>query len=543
MGGRGIACAAAVGFGALLLSCGPALGREFIAPLVHGGDTAAANSVAISPDGASVYVAGLDEKLRGGVTAFARNPATGGLTRLSCIRAGGELGCKRPRGGFEGARDTALAVSGDGRFVALVSAHRAYASGDPARLTTYHRDPQTGSLTFAGCASDPPAPAGCTPSSHIGGATDVTFGPASATLYVLGQGATPTELEPSEGGIAIFALDASGVPTQTGCVTERGADGECIDGIGLDAPRDFSLSRDGRTLDVVGDTIGLASFTVSQDDGALSPAGCLSPRGVSGTGSPHACRPGFDESVQIARGPGGEALVTTLEGIHTIAIPGSGQPRAERCDAILRPACGRPTYVPPLAIDTTVDGRRAFVSSYESSYRDLLFLLAKPRGGRLHKTGCIAHDLRGALGLGCNTGLREITDLAASPDGESVYTVTGNTPLRGLASYGLAAGVVSARATGRGATRVVRVHCSTARRRCRGRVELRLLAHRRVRGRREQELGNLLGTARYGAAPGETLAVTIRLRRPLDGRLRVAVARATDSTGTTRPSVTRVKVR
>ena len=543
MAGRGIACAA-VGIGSLLLSGGSASGRDFLAPLTHGTAKAPARSIAISPDGTDVYVAALDAKLRGGVTTFARDPATGSLTRLSCIRSSGEPGCERPRGGVEGARDTALAVSGDGRFVALASSYRlGRRARYPAGLTIYHRDPGNGSLAFAGCASEPPAPAGCAASSHIAGATHVTFGPASDTVYVLGGGAKATELEPTDAGIAILALDTGGVPVETGCVTERGADGECVDGIGLEASGDFSLSRDGRTLDVVGTAIGVASFSVSPAGGGLTPAGCFSRRDASGTGYRPACERGFSEASRIAPGPGEEMLVTALTGIHTVVRGSAGQPLAMGCQPLRGRRCGSRREPHAGAIASAADGRRGFVSSYAPEYADLLFSLTVRPGGRLRETGCIAHTLRGAVGLGCTTGLRELTGMVASPDGESVYTVTANSPLHGIDSYGLAAGVVSGRAAGRGRARVVRVRCSSTRRHCRGTVELRLLAHRRVRGRREPALGAVIGSGRYSAAPGQTRSVVVGLRRPLDGRLRAALARVTDATGTAGPTVTRMKLR
>ena len=111
-------------------------------------------SVAVSPDGRSVYVA--SEGPTGGIAVFERDPETGDLTQLS-----GTPGCVNDTGGecTDGLAQAlgveTVEVSPDGKAVYALS---------PARdaITLYTRDATSGALTPI------PAPTGCI----VGGAAD-----------------------------------------------------------------------------------------------------------------------------------------------------------------------------------------------------------------------------------------------------------------------------------------------------------------------------------------------------------------------------------
>ena len=96
---------------------------------VNGLDSAVA--VAVTADGAHVYVAG---RFDNAVAAFARNPATGALTFVEATVNG--------VGGVDGLSfDETLALAPDGRHL--------YAAGSSgSKLATFARDPATGRLTF-----------------------------------------------------------------------------------------------------------------------------------------------------------------------------------------------------------------------------------------------------------------------------------------------------------------------------------------------------------------------------------------------------------
>jgi 6-phosphogluconolactonase (cycloisomerase 2 family) len=105
----------------------------------------AATAIAISRDGASLYVASPDSN---SIAAFARDPATGALTSVGCIS------------GDDGAgRDPACAAGHEvdyPQFVAIApdGLHVYVSATDVHTIIILARDPITGALTQSGCVSD-----------------------------------------------------------------------------------------------------------------------------------------------------------------------------------------------------------------------------------------------------------------------------------------------------------------------------------------------------------------------------------------------------
>ncbi len=121
-------------------------------------------AVAVSPDGAHLYVAGSDDNA---VTAFRRNPATGGLTFVEAQvdRTGGVDGLN----GLVGT--SALAISPDG-------AHVYAASAADSAVAVFRRDSATGGLTFIEAQRN-----GGGGVTGLGGAWGVTVSPDGAHVY------------------------------------------------------------------------------------------------------------------------------------------------------------------------------------------------------------------------------------------------------------------------------------------------------------------------------------------------------------------------
>ena len=292
-----------------------------------------ASAVAISPDGRSAYVAGLQD---GGVAIFDRDPTTGELTQKpgtpGCVSSDGSGGTCQV-GVLKGAPSDVL-VSDDGRTV--------YVIGLDGGVSVFDRNPASGELTqkpgAAGCVGS----GGCTPGLAFGDTQSAALSSDGRSLYVTSQFAN---------AIAILDRDpATGELTQkpgsSGCIAETpsGATSACTDGVGLSAPESIKVSRDGSSVySAARISSAVAVFDRNPDTGALvqkpGTAGCISAFGSAG-----ACQVGeglngvetvtitVDDSVYAAgnavafldRDPSSGALSQAPGTAGCIAISGAG---------------------------------------------------------------------------------------------------------------------------------------------------------------------------------------------------------------------------
>ncbi len=104
----------------------------------------AAISVAVSPDGRSLYATGIHDDA---IVRFDRDTATGALTPEDCVDDGrtGDDTCARSRNGLNGAHS--VAITPDGRSVLVASTYDVAVLG-------FDRDPSTGELAPEGCVND-----------------------------------------------------------------------------------------------------------------------------------------------------------------------------------------------------------------------------------------------------------------------------------------------------------------------------------------------------------------------------------------------------
>jgi DNA-binding beta-propeller fold protein YncE len=226
--------------------------------------------VAVSPDGRNVYVGAFAGNA---VLAFARD-AAGGLTQLAdtagCLVDAPTTGCAT---GVALKAPEGLAISDDGSSVYVASA------GSNA-LLTLARDPSTGALAQAadgsGCIAGSPL-AGCTTGVWLAGANAVAVSPGGDDVYVTSLGSdsvTAFTRDPSDGRLT----QQSGT---SACVIHVLAVG-CSLGRALDAPEGLAVSPDGATVYAAAFGTGAVDVLDRSSSGALRQkprrAGCVTAR-------------------------------------------------------------------------------------------------------------------------------------------------------------------------------------------------------------------------------------------------------------------------
>jgi DNA-binding beta-propeller fold protein YncE len=218
-------------------------------------------SVAVSPDGKSVYVASYEA-----VAVFSRS-ASGALSQ-----AGAPAGCVATRDAIDEGLDcaearglgfgTGIVVAPDGQTVAVSSSPILTADFlVDSGVAVFRRNPATGSLGQSagagGCVTDLGAPLGCSHGRGLGTDPNAEYSPNAValgadgkTLYV----ATVRGSGDETGTISTFALGASGTLTQLpgrfGCLGPPG--GGCESVRGMTGSAAVAVSRDGRNVYAAG---------------------------------------------------------------------------------------------------------------------------------------------------------------------------------------------------------------------------------------------------------------------------------------------------
>jgi DNA-binding beta-propeller fold protein YncE len=202
-------------------------------------------SVAVSPDGANVYVV---SDVGNSVAVFSRDASTGALTQLpgtaACVSSTGSGGMCTPDP--LASRLRSVAFSPDGAEVYI-------ASLVPGAVLAFSRSLSNGALTQipgpGGCVSDTGSGGSCADGTALANANGVTVSPDGRSLYVASIDATNAVLafdrDPASGQIAQL-------PGQAGCTSEDGTGGACVDGVGLRLATWPMVTSDGRHVVVTG---------------------------------------------------------------------------------------------------------------------------------------------------------------------------------------------------------------------------------------------------------------------------------------------------
>ncbi|HEU5264368.1 MAG TPA: beta-propeller fold lactonase family protein, partial [Gaiellaceae bacterium] len=223
-------------------------------------------SVAVSPDGKSVYAA---SETSGAIAVFSRESTSGHIAQLTgidgCSSQTGTAGACTDVRALGGA--SAVAVSPDGNNVYVASM-----SSDA--VAVFSRDQSTGTLVqltgAAGCVSETGNGGSCVDGRGLDRARSVAVSLDGKNVYVAAE---------TGDALAVFSRDQStGRLTQlsgiSGCVSESGSGGTCSDGTALDGVRSVVVSPDGTSVYAASFFSGAVSvFSRDETTGALTQAG------------------------------------------------------------------------------------------------------------------------------------------------------------------------------------------------------------------------------------------------------------------------------
>jgi DNA-binding beta-propeller fold protein YncE len=400
------------GAGACLSSSGPCTRATAVEYL---------QSVTISPDGRSAYLAGgtalgqLDRtpdgtlSQRSGATVCFSDQTFG---TASCASG---AGLDDPGG---------VAVSPDGRNVYVASGR----PGGTSAVAVFDRAGD-GALTqkvgLAGCIADVGS-ASCVDGVGLDDAHTVKVSPDGANVYVAGP----------FGGIAVFDRAADGTLTQkpglAGCVSDTGS-GPCADGRGLGYIESLAISPDGRSVYTTARMSEAVAVLDRGADGTLTQkpgvAGCIS---ASTTGGECAFGKAFSGPDSVAVSPDGANVYVGADGSDAVssfdrAADGSLTQKAGSAGCISGRdsggACANGVGLDGvIAVTVSPDGASVYSAGYTARGAFAAVLdraadgtLSQPSGA----AGCFSENALDGCTLAA--GLADARSVTVSPDGRSAY--------------------------------------------------------------------------------------------------------------------------
>jgi len=596
-----------------------------------------ARAVAVSPDGANVYVAGgvAGDSVAlsyGAVAILKRDPATGAITELGCLSSDGTDG----RDGATGACTaepsllgaSGVAVSPDGTTVYV-------SSSSSASVVAFAREGATGALTRLGCFQGMPRPgAPCGAANLMSSASSPVVSADANSLYVAaplagavstldaadslhtatgvvpatgppssgtaaGENSTPTAGTSGSGassstgttttaaGVsrpglsAIFTTSLGGDELLNPCIAVNGLDGPCSVGVATHGLDDLALSPDGKQLYGAAPVSHAIDVFAPVTGGGLTEAGCAkleAPHGLCTSAG------ALNEPIELAASPdgknvyaadrvspyGGGQLDVLARDAATGALSSSGcvqfapkpepeeeaetgeeaeseteeesgknAPKGKKAGAAAAgDGCSSAAGLDSLnAVAVSGDGSSVYAIGSGSA----AIFSRNASTGALSEASCAVNDDPRCTNL---PSIEGVTDAAVSPDGRQVYVVANTS--NAVMVFGIGAAVTTGRAAmTRAGTARVSVACPEGlRRACSGHVQLTRTVTPAARHGRHGPRGVHVRRVAAGAsgafsiAPGRHASIrvhlTSRMRHLLAGRHRLrlmAVVRANPSGG------------
>jgi DNA-binding beta-propeller fold protein YncE len=360
-----------------------------------------ASSVALSPDGRSVYVTGYAGD------SITHLFAGDKLALDGCLNDTGSQNCgDLAQSPLDGASD--VAVSPDGRSV--------YVASFGARAVLHFFREPGGQLFYDGCLAND-ASDGCVdlPGAPLEGAGTVAVSPDGRSVYV--------------GGITLARFGVSGPEGQivyTGCLNNDGSHG-CVDlpGEPLDGVDDVAVSADGKSVyaaSFTGDTLGV--LLRDKVTGKLDWDGCLNDDGSDGCvnvpGSP------LDGAIGVTASADGRSVYVASAVSDSLSHLARNQATGGLAwvDCLSNDGSDNCVDVPGAPLDyaadvaVSPDGRSVYVAAYDSDA--VAHVVRDPRTGRLAWGGCLADTgAEGCVDVAA-APLNGAQAVAVSPDGRSV---------------------------------------------------------------------------------------------------------------------------
>ena len=257
-----------------------------------------AYSVAVSPDNKSVYVASVNSNA---VVVF-RRAANGDLTPAGCIgnTGTGPASCTGADG-LEGADSVAVSPDNKSVYVASVSSN----------AVVVFRRAANGDLTPAGCIGNTgTGPASCTGADGLNGADSVAVSPDNKSVYVASF---------DSNAVVVFRRAANGDLTPAGCIGNTGTGpASCTGADGLNRADSVAVSPDNHSVYVASfDSNAVVVFRRAAN-GDLTPAGCI---GNTGTG-PASCTgtDGLNYADSVAVSPDNHSVYVASRGSNAVVV-------------------------------------------------------------------------------------------------------------------------------------------------------------------------------------------------------------------------------
>ena len=326
-----------------------------------------------------------------------------------------------------------------GRVAALAVASAALVAVSPVPASAATVGELAQMAGSAGCVSEDGTGGSCGDGVALDGAASVTVSPDGHNVYaasLFGDAVVVFDRDPVSGVLAQKA-------GRSGCVSETGTGGSCVDGVALDGASSVSVSPEGHNVYAASISSGaVVVFDRDPVSGALAQkvglAGCVSETGTGGS-----CVDGvaLNKAVGVSVSPEGRNAYVTSGGLRGGAVvvfdrdPVSGAlaQKAGLAGCVSETGTGGScadgvALNKAVGVSVSPEGRNAYVTSGGLRGGAVVVFDRDPVSGALAQkaglAGCVSET---GTGGSCADGvaLRGASSVSVSPDGDNVYAASG----------------------------------------------------------------------------------------------------------------------